>query len=74
MLLYKPSTGERAFEVEIHESGGDGEVTLYVGGMPILYLDPASRCVRFVPNDTGEDIGLIFGSDDCVHVVKDKLR
>ena len=75
MVTYTPAeAGARSYEVELHPSGGEGEVTLYVGGMPILYLDPVGRCVRLVPNDIGEKNGLVYSDGDCVHVVRDRTR
>jgi hypothetical protein len=69
----------RSYEVETVEDT-PGHVILYVGGMPVLYLNPETQCVHLVPNDAGEDIGLIYrgravnGVADCVHVFRDPER
>ena len=69
----------RSYEVETVEDT-NGHVILYVGGYPVLYLNPETQCVHLVPNDTGEDIGLIYrgravnGVADCVHVFRDPER
>jgi hypothetical protein len=69
----------RSYEVETVEDT-TGHVILYVGGMPVLYLNPETQCVHLVPNDTGEDIGLLYrgravnGVADCVHVFRDPER
>ncbi len=76
--MYTPRGWGRSYEVEITET--NGQVILYVGGFPVLYLDPATRAVHLVPNDTGEDIGLFYrgravnGVADCVHVYRDPER
>jgi hypothetical protein len=75
VVLYEPEGGTKVYQVEILETDVRGEVVLYVGGMPILYLCPKSRSVRLVPNDVDEDTGLIFGEVyKYVQVRRDKTR
>jgi hypothetical protein len=77
--LYTPQPAVRSYEVELQE-GNQGEIILVVGGFPVLYLNPEDRKIHLVPNDTGEEIGLVYrgravgGVANCVHVVRDTER
>jgi hypothetical protein len=73
------TTNRRSYEVEVKEND-EGDVVLYVGGFPVLYLDPEDCCLHLVPNDTGEAIGLAYrgkavgGTDPCVRIIRDRAR
>lgn len=57
-IFYEPKGSTRIFEVEVGYCPSDGQVTLYVGGCPILYLDDTEKCIKLVRQEPDDRIGL----------------
>jgi hypothetical protein len=58
-VLFQPQDSDRVYEVELKECPNDGSPTLYVGGIPVLYLDSITRKITLLNKEKDDETGLL---------------